>query len=247
MGRKMAKLSEMAAGMAAIVGIPPAHITSVARTLRANGLISTGGRGAGGAEMKPEDYCNLLLGIICNYPSNQSHEFINFSHKLLNELSADDEPFDDPKLPETLNSLYELGSFYEHVLRLITCAASGEIDKYCDQLRALRREPDLSVQVTRYGNKYITGTIRFYSYKLNASGDGFEDPDGVHCYSVYEKPRERTDKSDTTGIAEGTRMLLRRKSNNKDITYTCAISETTICYIGSMIRGEVKIDDPLRI
>ncbi len=61
---KVAKLSELIPCVAKVTGVTEASVAVHARHLRAERLISTSGRGPGGAEMTAEDAAALLVSII---------------------------------------------------------------------------------------------------------------------------------------------------------------------------------------
>lgn len=60
----MAKLSQMIPVLAEALARDEAAVSHCARVLRDSGLISSGGRGPGGAEMTNQDATNLLIGAI---------------------------------------------------------------------------------------------------------------------------------------------------------------------------------------
>lgn len=60
----MAKLSQLVKEMAEVTRVPEATVNQLARQVREAGMISSGGRGPGGAEMTPQDCANLLLAIV---------------------------------------------------------------------------------------------------------------------------------------------------------------------------------------
>lgn len=60
----MAKLSELVALTAEVLGESEGRVRLAARHLREAGLIRSGGRGGGGADMEPSDAVNLLI-VLC--------------------------------------------------------------------------------------------------------------------------------------------------------------------------------------
>jgi hypothetical protein len=60
----MAKLSDILGPVADILDVPRGSVNVWAMILRKHGLITTGGRGRGGAEMRPSDIANLLLAAM---------------------------------------------------------------------------------------------------------------------------------------------------------------------------------------
>lgn len=61
----MAKLSQLVKEMASVTGVPEASVNLLARQLREAGMLSSGGRGPGGADVRPKDCTNLLLALVC--------------------------------------------------------------------------------------------------------------------------------------------------------------------------------------
>ena len=60
----MAKLSDLIPTLAQVLPMPEQTVAVIARALRQERLISTGGRGPGAADMTPDDCANLLLAIM---------------------------------------------------------------------------------------------------------------------------------------------------------------------------------------
>ncbi|WP_313553119.1 hypothetical protein [Brevundimonas sp.] len=67
------KLVELLPIVAETLGVPLASVRVLAMQLRKHGLVSSGGRGRGGAEMKPTDLTNLLLGTMSGGPAKDAH------------------------------------------------------------------------------------------------------------------------------------------------------------------------------
>lgn len=61
----MAKLSDLVRAVASSTREPESAVTGIARVLRENGLIRTGGRGTNAAKMTEDDAASLLLGVCC--------------------------------------------------------------------------------------------------------------------------------------------------------------------------------------
>lgn len=79
------KLSELLPIVAATLGLPPASLRVLGAHLRKHGLVTSGGRGRGGAEMTPTDLTNLLLAAMSGGPVKDVH----LSVSRLREASVD--------------------------------------------------------------------------------------------------------------------------------------------------------------
>jgi hypothetical protein len=65
----MAKLSELIPALANTLGMPETAIEAYAKALRKAGLITTGGRGFGAADMNSRDCARLLTAIMAGSPT----------------------------------------------------------------------------------------------------------------------------------------------------------------------------------
>src|SRR5687767_1385308 len=63
---RMVKLSGLLPVATASQGLPASAGVTVTRSLRPAGLLNSGGRGPGAAEMTDADATNLLLGLTCS-------------------------------------------------------------------------------------------------------------------------------------------------------------------------------------
>lgn len=66
----MAKLIDLIAGLSDVLGLPHTTVETYAKELRRAGLVSSGGRGTGGALMTPRDAARLLCSVMDGRPSN---------------------------------------------------------------------------------------------------------------------------------------------------------------------------------
>lgn len=66
----MAKLSDLIPTLAGVLGIPDTAVEGYAKSLRKGGMISSGGRGPGGALMTPRDCARLLFAILEGRPTS---------------------------------------------------------------------------------------------------------------------------------------------------------------------------------
>ncbi len=60
----MAKLAQLVTALAGVTGTPEGAVTLLARQMREAGMVSSGGRGPGGAEMTHQDCANMLLALV---------------------------------------------------------------------------------------------------------------------------------------------------------------------------------------
>lgn len=66
----MAKLSNLVATLSRVLNRPEPTVSLIARHLREAGMLSSGGRGPGGADMTASDCVSLLLGVVCAEQAN---------------------------------------------------------------------------------------------------------------------------------------------------------------------------------
>lgn len=77
------KLSQLASHTAGSLAIQRGTVDSVVKYLRGAGLISSGGRGPGGAEMTADDKINLLLGVCGVELAIRSAEHVRLWRRLI--------------------------------------------------------------------------------------------------------------------------------------------------------------------
>lgn len=87
------KLSRLAPHTSEWLGIPRPTVDSVAKYLRASGLISSGGRGPGGAEMTADDKINLLLGVCGVEVANRAADHVRIWNRLIRFSNPKDQRF----------------------------------------------------------------------------------------------------------------------------------------------------------
>jgi len=73
------KLSNLIAVLADVLKMPETTIEAYAKPLRKNGLISSGGRGPGSADMTPKDCSNLLIACMAGSPAQAVENLNAFS------------------------------------------------------------------------------------------------------------------------------------------------------------------------
>jgi hypothetical protein len=88
------KLSKLIPHTSECLAIHKPTVTAVAGFLRGAGLISSGGRGPGGAEMTPDDKVNLLLGVCAVETATRAAEHVRIWRRLIRfDNAAGDDRF----------------------------------------------------------------------------------------------------------------------------------------------------------
>jgi hypothetical protein len=138
----MAKLSDLIPEMSRHLEIPEETVSVFARHLRLARLISTSGRGRGGADMTPTDCTNLLLAMLSGMPAKDSAQAVSIYTKLKSPLPwmRDEDAPVVPWLEELKNAT--LGRALD---RLLTAATT---DKFAN----LERE---AIDATTARNWYV--------------------------------------------------------------------------------------------
>lgn len=75
----MIKLSNLIQTVASVTDFPENSVKLAARTLREDGLITSTGRGFGGADMLPKDASNLLIGLMASTRLIDAPQAVTFS------------------------------------------------------------------------------------------------------------------------------------------------------------------------
>lgn len=87
------KLTDLILHTSTWLGIPYTQVRTVAHELRAASLISSGGRGTGGAEMTVDDKINLLLGSCGVEVAKRATDHVRVWRRLERSGSKNDDPF----------------------------------------------------------------------------------------------------------------------------------------------------------
>lgn len=86
----MARLSDLVAKTAVVLGVPEPTVAMHARHLREDGLISKSGRGASAARMSALDAARLLISFLCTDVAKNSSEVVRDFGSLLLMFKADE-------------------------------------------------------------------------------------------------------------------------------------------------------------
>ena len=215
----MAKLSDLIPTLAQVLPMPEQTVAVIARSLRQERLLSTGGRGPGAADMTPEDCARLLLAIMATdqvkdavrtvqtfwaFPVEDSH---------CSATASEDEQDEWLPLPEAMHSLVGAKTFGEMLAGLIAAARDGALDAALGGIAL----PFMKIEVER---RFHTASV-----SLAGSSDGLM-PDRTVLIASFAPPKGQLRKlMEASGFHEG-----------GDAMVSFAVSQRTIIALGALIR-----------
>ncbi len=215
----MAKLSDLIPTLAQVLPMPEQTVSVIARALRKERLISTGGRGPGAADMTPEDCARLLLAIMA---ADQVKDAVEASQRFWEfpvedvhsqDTMPEDEQDDWLPLPHTMRQLTQVRTFGEMLAGLIAAARDGALDAALGDVML----PFMKIEVER---RFHTASI-----SLAGSSDGLL-PDRTVMIASFAPPKAQLQKlMEASGFHEG-----------GDAMVTFAVSQRTIIALGALIR-----------
>ena len=126
----MPKLSELIPFMARTLGVAESSVSVFARHARAEGLLSSKGRGPGGAEMTATDCTNLLLAIMAGHAGIQAKDAPGavIEYRALVDRNEEDGPgWAILDVLSSLSALPEHHTFGSAIDALIHGAETGEL------------------------------------------------------------------------------------------------------------------------
>ena len=215
----MAKLSDLIPALAQVLPMPEQTVAVIARALRQERLLSTGGRGPGAAEMTPDDCANLLLAIMAadqvKDAVNAVHRFRNLTMEAINyrDTADDDEKDDWLPTPPVMRRLLVVRDFGEMLAGLIEAARDGFLEKALGGVAL----PFLKIEIER----------RFRTASVSVSGSSDEvalpKPVMIVSFGMPEGP-------------ERTQMEQEDFSVGGDAMITFAVGYRTINALGALIR-----------
>lgn len=128
------KLSTLVPGLAQVLGVPASTVNVYARHLRDARMLSTGGRGPGGAAMTPHDCATLLAAVLVSDQANRAPDAVQVCRRMVAQgrALADVPPVFDIRLP-----------FLDQLASLIAEAQSGALREAFEHLS----RPSLTVEV----------------------------------------------------------------------------------------------------
>jgi len=220
----MAKLSDLIPALAQVLAMPEQTVAVIARALRKERLISTGGRGPGAAKMTAEDCARLLIAIMAaDQVKNSVAAVQNFWALELEEI---DTKLGLPKalqedwaeLPEVILDILmpdgaEEQNFGETVTALIEAARDGILT----QAMADMDDVHFRLEIER---RFFTGHI-FIQH--DNAGKGYPQT-ALHAqYYLPEGPERK-------------RIEAQSFSSGGDAMITFAVTGRTIGVLGALIQ-----------
>jgi hypothetical protein len=195
------KLSKLIPHTSEWLGISKPTVESVAKYLRPAGLLSSGGRGPGGAEMTVDDKINLMLGVCGVEVANRAAEHVRIWRRLVRMTSKSAHKF------AFLQSATVRDFFFDLITKDLNGGALDawlkEADDAYDRIPDLKAAPrhkvtldfyvdefSLTLTVSRFISDYshLSSTLRQSSADTIAVGFMQPIPYGEH---EYQKPREK--------------------------------------------------------
>lgn len=142
----MAKLAQLIEAVSSNSGVPLPTVSLTARHVREAGLISSGGRGPGGAEMTPTDATNLLIGTVAAMQVKDAPEVVKLfrsARPIKNDWGEDHAA---ARLPIADFANLPFGDMLDEIFRQL--AAAGDI---CEDESDEPIELELEFQRTGHG------------------------------------------------------------------------------------------------
>ena len=215
----MAKLSDLIPTLAQVLPMPEQTVSVIARALRKERLISTGGRGPGAAEMTPVDCARLLLAIMA---ADQVKDAVEASQRFwefpVEDLHSQDTMPEDEQdawlpLPDAMRALTQVQTFGQMLAGLIAAARDGALDAALGGVML----PFMKIEVER---RFHTASV-----SLAGSSDGLL-PDRTVMIASFAPPKGQLRKlMEASGFHEG-----------GDAMVSFAVSQRTIIALGALIR-----------
>jgi hypothetical protein len=215
----MAKLSDLIPTLAKVLPMPEQTVAIYARLLRQARLLSTGGRGPGGANMTPEDCARLLIALMAAdqvkdaVPALERFWALPVDTRNTRETVPKRDRSGWLPLPKSLSLLNEAKTFGGAVAGLIAAARDNTLQSGLGQANL----PFLRLEVER---RFNTASL-----SLIASADGL-----------------LPDKSLLTTSFAPSKTLLQKLIDEQpfsmggDAMVSFAVSQNTILALGELIR-----------
>ena len=222
--KTIAKLSTLISICANVVGLRDRTVAIYARYLREGRLISTGGRGPGGADMTPRDCANLLIAIMGTNLVKDAAKAVPKYRPLV----ADRQQWRLPDMPlPALTRLPEFHQFGAALEALITAAMDGSLESALEAASKKYEKVQISfppiIEVT------VRGPVPVANISVRAHEWGEE-----HTYA-QPHPWLRTDKPPKRAIKRWEKKL-ERSGPWGDLDQIRLVSTQTIQTLGQLLR-----------
>jgi hypothetical protein len=232
----MVKLTGLVSILTAAQERPEASGTTVVRSLRPAGLISSGGRGPGGADMTDQDATNLLLGMTCSDQAKNAAEAVPLYRGLFGHVTdhkttgrgTDADPYMS-LCPESLRWLSDTAqglTLGMAIDRLISMAREGKLQLLFRDLagsQVAQGVPDREARIDRAIDELNMVSLRL-DFRRPRPGATISFPPYLTVDFNYQ--REVPDKRKTLDSIQ-----------TGDRTDTTTITHRTIFALGEALRG----------
>ena len=223
----MVKLSELTPATANVMGIPEKTVAIYARHLREARLITTGGRGPGGANMTPRDCANLLIAIMGAEYAKDAAKVVKKYRAIVASREWKKWRLSNMPVP-ALTQLPEYHQFGIALEALITATMDGSLEKALDaagkKLEKLRITFPPTVHVS------IRGPIPVARISIWAAEWGEE------VTYAESTPWLKTDKP-SKKIIEKWEKKIERRGPMGDLEQARVVSAQTLLALGQLLRG----------
>ncbi len=222
--RTMAKLSTLIPICAHVMDLPDRTVAIYARYLREGRLISTGGRGPGGADMTPRDCANLLIAIMGTNLVKDAAKAVPKYRPLV----AGRQQWRLPNMPlPALTRLSEFHQFGVALEALITAAMDGSLESALEAASKKHEKVQISnapiIEVT------VRGPLPIADISVRA-------PEwGENVTYTQPNPWLRTDKPPKRAIKRWEKKIERRGPWG-DLQQIRLVSTQTIQTLGQLLR-----------
>ena len=222
----MAKLSALIPAVASSLGIPEKTVAIYARHLRKARLLSTGGRGPGGAEMTPADCANLLIAILAaDYAKNAAETVLRYRALL---AGREQTRWQLPHLPlPPLTELPEHHPFGQALEALIAASKDGALEAALNSASEMLEQERIPFPVTL--EILVVGPVPVARISLWASKWG--ESVGYAAPDPWLKSDEPSEKEVSAWNEE-----IQRHGPLGDLEQVRRISAKTILVLGQLLR-----------
>ncbi len=222
----MAKLSALIPAVASVLDLPEETVAIYARHLREARLITTGGRGPGGADMTPRDCTNLLIAIMGADLVKDAPRVVPKYRRL--RAGRQTTGWRLPKMPlPALTRLPAFHAFGAALEGLITAAMDGSLESALEAASKKREKGGFAVLPSI--EVIVRGPIPVATISIRAAAWG-EDV-------TYEEPNPWL-KSDTPSrdAIKRWKKKIERRGPRGDLERIRIVSMRTIHPLGQLLR-----------
>ena len=170
------KLSKLIPHTSEWLGIPKPTVESVAKYLRPAGLLSSGGRGPGGAEMTVDDKINLFLGVCGVETANRAAEHVRIWRDLIRISDPNDKRF------AFLQSNTVRDFFFDLITKDLN---GGPLDTWLKEAGSKKHEITLDFYIDEFS---FTIVVSRYNFSVSAPDIRQSDTDTIEVRFIQPVP-----------------------------------------------------------